>query len=643
MERQVQISIGPLSLAALLALFAFAHPAAAAGDQAVTGRYREHAPVAMENPRAAIEDQVREVSELGLGNIMQAPDVPANQDGQEQQTEPSASSTAWLEIAVAGLAPIVLIGLGALMYLRLILPRRQIRPYREALSLVSEQKYDEALPTLTATEGKLPDRLRRDARFFIAFCHYQLSQQGETNPDSGSEQTQAQHVQDAEHLLAALHREDAKSAEPAYLLAWLRLEGKRYDEAEPVLEKMERNDQLGFHHARKLIGIVKFHRAVAASKDGRVEAAAQLFEEVEELGDFADRIPTDLRNQHVVLGTQALFDKDLPAARDQFETLQEAGGQLPAAERDTLLSSAKLGLALACWVEDQADSPDMAEGLLVEAAQLLDPQGPLELPWPEEVAKDIVERLEELDKAQEVSPEKQDTDRCLRDIHFLRGMAVLRSWSRLSRDAAHDAIEETLDAVLVRFALARSLDEDFSDVLLVAGLLKYYLHAPGPKRSQGLDLLHAAQKLGMRDPDAMEIINNRERIEQANADAVDKYMRVLDKYLSDDTVRSQVRVALLERMARYEKIRSWDQRPDLAAARSIEPTVAEMRNRSKILLERVEEILKSSSRSDDADKLRETVRALRQDSERLSKQARAIEEMEAELLAVTGNALLRER
>ena len=114
-------------------------------------------------------------------------------------------------------------------------------------------------------------------------------------------------------------------------------------------------------------------------------------------------------------------------------------------------------------------------------------------------------------------------------------------------EAPHAAIETQLKAILARLAYARAQDAQFSDVFLVAGLLIYYLHKPGPERGLGVDFLQKAQKLGMRDPDDMEIVNNRERVERANADAVDKYLQMLDNYLSDDTVRQEVRQALLKR------------------------------------------------------------------------------------------------
>jgi len=539
---------------------------------------------------------------------------------------PSPSESGWIGLVLAAIVPIILIALGAWVYFKMILPRKQMKPYEKALGLISDQKYDEALPILTIVESKLPDELRHDARFFIAFANMQL-----------------RNIQDAEHVLTALHRENPKNSSVAYLLAYIRVEEGRYDEAEPVLEEMELNGQLDTHHAKKLLGIVKFQRALVALRDRRVEAAGELFEKVQELGDFANQIPADLRNRHIVLGTNALFDQNLPEARKQFENLQNSVSKSPEEHRETLLASAKLGLALVEWSENTSEGYAMIESLLVEAAKLLDPQGPTELSWPVDAAsKDVVEKLKDLDAEINLLEEEKEINHLLRDIHFLRGMAVLRSWCQMDGEAAHQAIKTQYESSLARFACSRARDEEFSDVFLVVGLLMYYFHKPGPERSKGIDLLQQSQKQGMRDPDAMEIINNRERIERADADAVDKYLQMLDHYLNDNTVRKEVRLALMTRLTKFKKIRSWEKRPNLAQAHTVEPTVAEMRNRSEILQTRIYQILSSRGEFADIGRVRDLSQAIMQDSQKLYEQAKAIEKNESELLAETGNQLFKD-
>lgn len=529
-------------------------------------------------------------------------------------------------IVLAAVVPIIIFALAAWVYFKVILPRKQIKPYKKALRLISDQKYDEALPLLTQVESKLPDDLRHHARFFIAFANMQLK-----------------NLQEAEHLLTALHRENPKNHNASYLLAYIRVVGERYDEAEPVLEKMESYDQLDTHHAKKLLGIVKFQRALAALKDGRVIAAGELFEKVQELGDFANQIPADLKNRHIVQGTNALFDQDLPEARKQFESLQNTVSNSQERQHDTLLASAKLGLALVEWLENTPGCSATIETLLVEAAKLLDHDGPTELPWPVDAEpKDIAEKLKDLDVEINLPEDERGVNHLLRDIHFLRGMAVLRSWRQMEGEAAHQAIKMQYESSLNRFACSRACDEAFSDVFLVVGLLMYYLHKPGPERSKGIDLLQQSHKQGMSDPDAMEIINNRERIERANADAVDKYLQILDHYLNDNTVRKEVRIALMARLSRFKRIQSWEERPDLALARTVEPTVAEMRNRSEILQTRVDQILASRGESEDVSRVRVLSQVIMQDSQKLFEQAKTIEKNESELLAETGNHLFRD-
>ena len=556
-----------------------------------------------------------------------APDVEPPKSGRGSDMSPSenVSRIDWTMIALAAIAPLMLILISALIYFKIIRPRKQLQPYHTALKHLNQKEYDAALRLLTQTESKLTDRLRRDARFFIAFANFQLNNSKE-----------------AEYLLKTLYREDSDDSNSAYLLAYILVKENRYKEAEPVLERMEAKRQLNAYHARKLLGIVKFHQALTAVREGRFDAAGELFEKVQALGDFTGQIPEDLRNRQIVLGTKALFDKDLPEARKQFESLQRAAPSASEKQRNSLQAAANIGLALAKWIEDAPDSGSAIEDLCLEAVKLLDPDSPITLPWPSDAkGKDIVEKLNELDNETEQSNENKEYKQFLRDIHFLRGMTVLRSWGKMDGEAAHKAIDEHYESSLARFACSLALDDEFSDVIMVVGLLKYYLHKPGPERSQGVDLLQQAQKFGMRDPDAMEIINNRERIEKANADTVDKYLQVLDKYLHDDTVRKEVRIALMERLAKYKKVQNWEKRPDLSQARSVEPTLAEVRNRSDLLRERIEQIY-SSRGGEDADVIKKRSDAIALNGQKLYEQSKEIEKEEIELLAEAGNRLFQD-
>ena len=522
-----------------------------------------------------------------------------------------------------GLLLALLAGGGTALYLKVLVPRRHVVAYRRALEQVRAGRYDEALPVLTRTETVLPPRLRTDARFFIAFALYRIRD-----------------LAAAEHRLAALHRENPHNPDVGYLLAYLRAGRGDFDGAERVLDVMADAGLLEVGQLRRLYGMVLAERGFRAIREGRIDAAAELFEKVERLGDFAAQVPVDLRNRNVLLGTKALFARDVDTAREQFSALDRAGDRLPADQRDALLAAGKLGLALAGWLSEAPDAVTTADRLLAEALRLLDPDEALEQPWPDGTADaDLADRLAAMVDRASRPPEEIDRDRTLRDVHFLRGMVVLREWAEADGPAARDAADDYLDRALRRFARARELDPEFSDVYLVVGLLRYYLSDEDGRRA-GVAALREAQKLGTRDPRVLQIINHHDRLSRANRDAADAYLQILDQYLRDGTVRDQVRSALIARMGRYGRMRDWDSRPELVRVRTGAPTVAELHQRSELLLERVRQLLANQSGNADLSGAGDLTRRLEHESRTLADYARAVEEQEAELLTMLGDRLL---
>jgi tetratricopeptide (TPR) repeat protein len=534
-------------------------------------------------------------------------------------------------IALAGLLTVLVIAAGTLVYLRIIRPRQQTRPYRQAVALLAEQRHQEALPALTAILGKLPDHLRREARFFIAFASYKTGDNRR-----------------AEYDLTALHQEDPADFTTSYLLAHILVEAGRYAEAEPILDRLEQDGQLEVNQTRRLLGMVKLHRGQTELMAGELVAAANLFAVVRRLGDFADKIPPDLRDRHLALGTRALLDKDPAEAHSHFEQLRKTAESSPSDQREDLLAMACIGLALTAWLEALTDQHLAIESLLVEAATMLAPDEPLTRAWDlseaEPTLADRVDSLDDIDAATSTAAGKISPEiaQVLRDIHFLRGVAVLRAWTELDGNVAHATVEEQLNAALERFGAARSQGDELSDIFLVVGLLLYYLHKPGQRRDRGLELLEKARRLGMREPDSLAILNRRERDDEADLDAVDKYLELLDRYLSDSTVRKEVREALVARLSRFSEFEQWDRQPDLTNTRSVEPTLAEVLIRAEILRSHVEEILATDSVQADIVRIRGISEAIDLYSQELRERARSIENEQVELLALTGNRLMHE-
>jgi hypothetical protein len=497
-------------------------------------------------------------------------------------------------------------------------PTDQVETYHALLRLIDDGQYKAALPRLTRLEATLPDPLRTDARFFIAFALYQLG-----------------HLDEAEHALAALHREQPAHEEVAAMLAHLRVMRRDFDGAEPLLASLAGLERLTVT-TRKLYGIVEYQRALAALRDGDIDAAATLFEQVGRLGDFRDKVPADLRNRHVLLGARALLEKDVPAARSHFGALESAAGRLPADRRDDLLASAKLGLALAAWVEDATGGADTIEKLLVEAANKLDPGAPLTGGWP--AGDEDVSLADSLaDAMDEAGPgSRRERDRTLRDIHFLRGMLVLRAWANNTDLAPTRRFRVALE----RFARARALDPTFADVYLVVGLLVFHLSAPR-WRADAVSMLRVARKRGAHDPELVKILNDYDVRAPDGERSTAAMLDILDSYRLNPTMRASIRERLLRQWAHLGRWPTLDQWPDLPGGGPTRPTIDELHDRAELLVARVR-LLGDARQHGDLDAALHAADDLGTANQRLAEQARAVEESEAAVLALIADTLLAE-
>jgi hypothetical protein len=118
-------------------------------------------------------------------------------------------------------------------------------------------------------------------------------------------------------------------------------------------------------------------------------------------------------------------------------------------------------------------------------------------------------------------------------------------------------------------------------------------------------------------------------------------MDMLDKYVTDETVRFEIRQELLAHLSRYRRFPGPAKPPDISAARNVAPTVDELRNRSELLRMRVMEIIKSGD-ARDADKIRTMTANADEETNRLWEQAQTVEKKQAELVTATGDQLFRD-
>jgi hypothetical protein len=502
------------------------------------------------------------------------------------------------------------------------LPGTGTRRYHDLLALLDSGEYARALPELTRLEGTLPDGLRDEARFFIAFAQYQL---GDLDP--------------AEHLLATLHREAPDDPQVAYLLAYVRTDRRNFDGAATVLEAVERADRLDGDRIRRLYSVVTYQRAAEALRDGRIGDAADLFEKVDGLGGLPGRLPADLRGRHALLGVQALLSKETAAARRHFQALDARPGAGETAESADIRATALLGLALADWIEYGAQRTDVINRHLNAVIGLLAPGAPTILPWTDPTER-LTERLAGLETRRAQAPERAERDRTLRDVHFLHAMLVLRYVADADSSAVARRRDRYLHLVFGRLACARALDPEFADVYVVAGMLCGHLAAAADEAERAAVLLARARQLGVRDPELVRALKHHERRAPTVRDDVDLYLQELDRFIHDPVIRQRVRQALAARMARYGKLPDWE------AGTEPEPeqgtTLPELLDRAELHAARLDKMIAGAPDGHDRERLAALAQVHGQRVQELAELLHTVETVEADLLAGLGDLLLRD-
>jgi len=174
----------------------------------------------------------------------------------------------------------------------------------------------------------------------------------------------------------------------------------------------------------------------------------------------------------------------------------------------------------------------------------------------------------------------------------------------------------------------------------VAGLLRFHLGSSERERAAGVALLRHAQRLGVREPEMVRILNEQARIGRAHRTRWTGSCRCwTSTWRTSRSVRKSGSTCS-PACPQYAKVRPLDRRPELISARVVAPTVAEMNDRSELLRERVTQLLTTEAGKDDLAAAQELVRVLANDSRVLVEHAHSVESKEADLLVLIGDSLL---
>lgn len=519
---------------------------------------------------------------------------------------PAPAPPPWPLLAVlaalaAGLA-------GVVLHYRVRVPRRRRRVLDEALGILHRDetaRFDEAARMLAGalTTGLAGGDVAR-ARFALAYARARLGRY-----------TEAASV--LEDLLGA----GGGGREALYLDLWLHVRLKEHDEATRRYEESARV-LAGYLDADRLAGIAYLQRGRACLARRDVDLALAHFDRVRRLGVLRDQVPADLGQHQVVLGVQALYERESARARERFRAALAAAG-----EGAPPPLHAQLGLLLCDWQESEC--PDVDERLQALLARV-----EAEAPPPPDVGADD-------SSAAGDAARLTDPRRLLRNVRLWYAVSLLHRWRTLPAEQGLPADErarlrERLDAV-------RAADPELADPELIDGLIGWYFCGDDEAaHDAAVAALECALDLGVNVPEVRLIVAREERLREAARRSPETFIAMLRAYLGDPAIPLVLRRELHERMRGYSRFGGAGEGLEVPPEETA-PSVSELYGRSELVHRRVAALLRDG-RLEEAERtgIAGLLDAMRASAGEIRERARGLEETEQSLMAAMGDALLRE-
>ena len=495
-----------------------------------------------------------------------------------EQAPGAAGSDMTLYIA-GGAAALVLLVI--LLYAFKIRPARKRRPMYEAFALLQRDNpscFGKALELMS--EAKFAGIKKEEIReidFATAYIHARL-----------------QAYEDAK---AAIHDLETKYAdsllpEEAYLCAYIHNRLGENRDVERIWERY-RDAVEDFPETRMIVGAAFLGIASECWKNKKVSEAILYFERLRELRVLGEYIPEHIDDQETVNGIVAVYDKRYKEAREHFELAVEE------AERKKRPSPhGEAGLFVCDWYGHESESMQKRIESLVSQADRMQIR----------MAKTKTVQCEFCKRAFKAS-EFAMNDKVYCPACGKRFTAKLAAGATAKDGAAVLSGAETfwrsvylLDALLRVMALRRlpagkglppaqgkkigeslqkalPIDEGFSDIYLVRGLLVYYNTPDSGARAKAVEDLHKAVDLGVNVPEVLILLDKEDKILEFHKNSPGYFKKYLKKYITDKSIDEAARLKLFKALDGYSGQAGIAERDIEAADEALEPSVSDLRYR----------------------------------------------------------------
>lgn len=589
---------------------------------------------------------------------------PAAESPPAAQTSPPPVGRDWTFVVVMVLAGAMSLALaGMLVHFLVLVPRRRRRPLLEALAILqSDNKHRlpeaERLLGEALTAGLKPRDIA-EARFALAFVRAELG-----------------HFPEAATVLADID-ESHRDRETHYLDLWLQSKQKAHRKVEDLYTKYGAilDDLLD---TRLIAGIAYLEQARADWSARRVAVAVENFKKLRALGVLQEEIPEQIDDHQVTLGIAALLEKNFDEAEKHFTGAVQASGD---SQKSTI--AGELGLLLCRWRRgDTASVEEILEDVLKRMEQqtpigddqaltrcshcgqefrarttlsqrrvncrscrrgfFVEFDGAAESETPDETDGSETGDEAALNGADRKELLLGDDELLLRNALLWRAFAAVANWRALPpRQGLPPAEQERLNQYMARVI---EVDPACGDAYLLRHLIGYYFAGDDAAREAAIRGLDEAAAHDVNVPELLDLIEREKKLAQFQQDSLRRFYTMVKDYATNPSVPEEYRRKLLERLGRFNRFREFGDVPVAHDDDEAAPSVADLQNRSTLLIKRVNDIMKrraaqTGDEDPDVPQILNLARELEEHRQTLDETARLLQDREHELLASTGEEI----
>jgi hypothetical protein len=555
-----------------------------------------------------------------------------------------------LAIGVIAAAPALIAAI--LAWFIVLVPKRRRRPLVEALSLLElddPSKFDQVERLLQqALIAGLRAADVADARFALAYVRTRMGEHAE-----------------AATVLIEAGNDAEMDADTAYLLLYLRVKLKQWDEAENLYKQYapKLNEML---ETKMLLGIALLHRARQFWSRRDIAIAIRYYGQLRKLGILLEHVPAHIDQHEVVLGMMLLFDRKFEDAATHFEGAIAAAGQ----EKKPVYPG-QVGVLLCRWRRGERAGIDAELGELVKSARkaLPDPSrnaksGSAKVRCTQCQSTFTVDRMslhrtlncaecKRVFIAREISGDEttakaelllDDDAILLRDLCMLHCMSLLASWAELSSKSV--LTTEDRKELSRRLEQVRRIDPSFADAPLVDGLIQYYFdHEDEDRRKTAIEMLELSIFLGANAPELLNLVSREKRAMELESQTMQILLSMLRQYLQNSDVPEELRRKLLQQLQRYPAFRQQCKETAIVSDGDTAPSIQQIRDRVALAAMRLPRLI-NAMRNQVDDELRQAIDSMTHEiterSSVVTEGVKKLQEKEEEMMATVSEALLLE-